>query len=462
MSDPSSLPPPPTTTSSPIVEPTYTPAVKAQLDALRASIVSAIATDGVHYSPDARWPARHLHWRDVYQQHRHSTSVSVTPDPRLSPSYHPPCLAPTWPDYHLHRFLVARQFHLKDARVMFLNMLAWRVSFGVDDLASQPQCPWSDLRASLIPERMHHQDKDGRPLYIACYGPIDTDRVLALMTTEMMYVLETYRLEQHAKLEEAASAQHARRISQIAVILDAKGCTLHHRHLMKWVDANNHVGQPHYPEFLSQLFIVNIPSFFPVLWNVVKHVLDERVRQKVHLLGHHFQPELNDRLGAAHVPREWGGQCTQCNGPCLPSLSLKDVEGERSKVKATIDRLFPSPHSHETLQLHARQTRTLTVAVQPAATPQSVTVWWRVSVAHKDVEVSVAWHPAVGGVEECLVAATKVHSGVGYEGLHQFAVTGEGEAGEVRLLVSNAASVFSGKTVTIDYGMHAEPLDTVS
>ena len=116
---------------------------------------------------------------------------------------------------------------------------------------------------------MHYTDKDGRPLYIACYGPIDTDRVLSSMTTPMMYVLETYRLEHNSQLEAAESLTHHRRITQISVILDAKGCSLYHRHLMKWVDANNHVGQNHYPEFLFQLFIINIPSFFPTLWNVV-------------------------------------------------------------------------------------------------------------------------------------------------------------------------------------------------
>ena len=453
---------PPHSTSPSIVEPSYTPAVKAQLDALRASIISTLDKHGAHYSPDAKWPAKQLHWRDVYQQHRHSTSVHITPDPRLTPGYTPPCLQRTWPDWHLHRYLVARRHNIHDATVMFVNMLAWRVSFGVDDLASQPQCPWSDIRASLIPEKVHFVDKEGRPLYIACYGPIDTDKVLSSLTIDMMYVLETYRLEYNARLEEQSSAQVHRRVTQISVILDAKGCTLHHRHLMKWVDANNHVGQNHYPEFLYQLFIVNIPSFFPTLWNVVKLMLDERVRQKINLLGSHYQEELCAKIGAAQLPREWGGQCDRCGGHCLPVVDVKDVEAERAKVKAAIDQFFSPPHTHETLHLHARQTHTLTIPVKATADPQSVTVWWRVGVAHKDVDVSVHFQPAKGGKEECIVGVTKVHSGAGYEGLHQLVVTGADEAGEVHILVSNAASMMTGKTVTVDCGLHSEAVVTSS
>ena len=450
-------------TSTGIEEPQYAPAVKAQLDQLRASIIATINANGVRFSSDSNWPIKQRHWRDVYQQHRHTTRICPTPDPRADPSYSPPSLAPTWPDWHLHRFLVARKFHVHDSHAMFINNLAWRRAFGVDDLAAQPQCPFGDVRASLIPERVHHTDAHGRPLYIALYGPINTDRVLSLLSVDVMLVLEAYRLEQFAVLEQALSEQHRRRITQISVILDAQGCTLYHRHLMKWVSANSLVGQPFYPEFLCHLFIVNIPSFFPMLWNVVKRLLDERIQAKVHLLGHDYAGELCAKVGKDCVPREWGGACSRCEGGrCLPVFKAEDPEAERLKLKGLVDQYISSPHSHEEVHLAARHSHTVEVAIRHQSEGAvSSTVWWRVAVAHRDVDLSLAFLSAKGLQEE-LVSAVKVHNGVPGDGVHQFLVMGAADEGVVRFVISNAHSMFTGKTVTLDYGLHTEPLGTTT
>ena len=448
-----------------IVEPTYTPSVQAQIDALRADVVSSISRDGLHFAPDSRWP-KTLHWRDVYAQHRHTTRIVPTPDPRLSPSYTPPSFTPArFPDWKLHNFLVARKFDPSASRLMLLNHLAWRHSFGVDDLAAQPQCPWADLRATLVPERIHHTDRDGRPMYIACYGPIDTDRMLAEMTVDMMYVLETYRMERNTVLCQAESERCHRRISQISVILDAGGCTLHHRHLMKWVEANDQVGQPHYPEFLFQLLFVNTPSFMPMLWNVVKHMLDERIRQKICFLSHQYHAELEKRIGKDHLPREWGGTCTRCEGQhCLPRLEARDEEEERRKTKAKVDHWAAAAGTHahhEDVHIHARHSHPIHIPLHhrgDGTDPTSLTVWYRVAVASKDVDVSMQFTPDGSQHREDVIAVHRVHHGVVDEGYHQFLVSGKADEGVVTLELSNKMSTFSGKHVSVDYGVHEEAI----
>lgn len=81
-----------------------------------------------------------LHWRDVYQQYRHTTSVTIsTPDPRNDPNYKAPSLvADYWKDYDLYRYLVARKMDVTAAHKQLINTLAWRQAYGVDDLAAQP------------------------------------------------------------------------------------------------------------------------------------------------------------------------------------------------------------------------------------------------------------------------------------------------------------------------------------
>ena len=226
-----------------IVEPSYPPAVQQKLDQLRQTTAAALLRDGFNYTADFSSPLKSLHWRDIYRRFRHRTTVVCTPDPRLEPAYAPACESLDWPDWHLHRFLKARKMDVEAARRQLLNTLAWRRQFGTDDLAAQPVCPWWEIhRSALIPERAHHTDSSGRPLVIACYGPINTERVLSELSLEMMFVLEVWKLESYRRLEQRLSEEAGRRVLQLSVVLDAAGCTLQHRHLMNWVNANSEVG----------------------------------------------------------------------------------------------------------------------------------------------------------------------------------------------------------------------------
>jgi hypothetical protein len=225
-----------------IVEQSYPPAVQQKLDLLRQTTMAALQRDGFNYTADFSSPLKSLHWRDIYHRYRHRTTVVCTPDPRLDPAYIPPCESLDWPDWHLHRFLKARKMDVDAARRQLLNTLAWRKHFGTDDLAAQPVCPWWEIRSALIPERVHSTDSGGRPLVVACYGPINTDRVLSELSLEIMFVLEVWKLESYRRVEQQLSETAGRRVLQLSVVLDAAGCTLHHRHLMSWVNANNEVG----------------------------------------------------------------------------------------------------------------------------------------------------------------------------------------------------------------------------
>ena len=203
---------------------------------------------------------------------------------------------------------------------MFVNMLAWRVEFGVDDLRAQPVSPWQDIRELLVPECTHATDKAGRPLYVAVYGPMDAERLTAEIAPPMQWVLEVHRLEQFDVLEQRLSVETGQRVTSLAWLLDASGCTLGHFGLMPWVRATSEVGQPYYPDFMGQLVVINVPSFFPVLWRVCGAWFDQRVRDEMCLLGSDYQHELRERIGAAGLCREYGGDCNKCGGHCAPSL----------------------------------------------------------------------------------------------------------------------------------------------
>ena len=439
----------PSTTPT-IVEPAYTPQVQEQLKQLRRDIVDHIALEGgVKYTADFSSPLQRHHWRDIYQRNKHRTAVVPTPDPRASPSYQPPCLQPTWPDYHLHRFLKGRKYNLLDARKMFINWLAWRVDFGTDDLRAQPVCPWHDVRDELIPERVHHTDKAGRPFYVAVYAPIEAERVMTELSTEMMWVLEVYRLEQFDALEQRLSAETGQRVTQLAVLLDAADCTLGHRALMPWVQTNSDVGQPYFPEFLGQLIIINIPSFFPMLWRIVSQWFDKQIRDKISILGSDYHAELRERIGEKGLCREYGGSCDKCGGHCKPSLDArqqKDAAERQQQQQRVVKLLDSASHSSEQIHLPAKRAHTIDLPLTSSSSsyPTAVLMYWSVAVHSKDVMFSLWFVPPKGEAQR-IGPERRVVAGSDERGCRRFVLDSEADSGVVQLRLSNSMSMWSGK-----------------
>ena len=451
-------------TTPTIVEPVYTPQVQEQLKQLRHDITEHIKREGgVKYTADFSSPLKHHHWRDIYQHNKHRTTVVPTADPRGDPSYQSPCLQPTWPDWQLHRFLKGRKYHLADARKMFINWLAWRVDFGVDDLRAQPVCPWQDIRDELIPERVHYTDKVGRPLYVAVYAPIDPERVIAELSTEMMWVLEVYRLEQFDALEQRLSAETGQRVTQLAVLLDAADCTLGHKGLLPWVSTNSDVGQPYFPEFLGQLIIINIPSFFPLLWRMISVWFDQQVRDKISLLGSDYQHELKERIGAAGLCKEYGGECGRCGGQCKPSLDKQqhnEAADKQQQQQRVAQLLQSNSHHSETAHISAKRTHHIDVPLTLTShSPTATTVYWSVAVQAKDVGFSLWWVPHKGEAQR-IGPERRVVAGVEETGCRRFVCESEADcAGVVQLRLSNSASMWNGKDVTVRYGSQSEPAE---
>ena len=465
--------PTPTAAELTIVEPVYSPQVQEQLKQLRHDILEHIKRDGgAKYTADFSSPLQRHHWRDIYQLNKHRTAILPTPDPRLDASYQPPCLQPTWPDWQLHRFLKGRKYNVADAKKMFINWLTWRVEFGVDDLRAQPICPWQDVRDELIPERIHYTDKAGRPLYVAVYAPIDPERVMTELSTEMMWVLEVYRLEQFDVLEQHLSAETGRRVTQIAVLLDAANCTMGHRGLLPWVQTNSDVGQPYFPEFLGQLIIINIPSFFPLLWRIVSAWFDQQIRDKISILGSDYQHELVERIGVAGLCTEYGGDCDKCGGHCKPSLDKqqqKEATDKKQQQQQVAQLLQSASSNSETIHLPAKRTHTIDIPLTHSHLPTTtLLLYWSIAVQSKDVLFSLWFIPSGSGSSSSsssggskgegqrIGAEVRVVAGAEECGCRRFVLDSERDGGVVQLRLSNSMSMWHGKDVTVQYGTQVQ------
>lgn len=52
------------------------------------------------------------------------------------------------------------------------------------------------------------------------------------------------------------------------------------------------IDQDNYPEHLARLFIINAPSFFTAVWKLVRFFVDDRTKNKIHILGPKEQREV--------------------------------------------------------------------------------------------------------------------------------------------------------------------------
>jgi hypothetical protein len=67
----------------------------------------------------------------------------------------------------------------------------------------------------------------------------------------------------------------------------------------------------HYPERSGSIFIINVPSWFSVIWNVVKPMVDDVTKAKIKILRYGTEgitKALTEKIAIENIPPEYGGK----------------------------------------------------------------------------------------------------------------------------------------------------------
>jgi hypothetical protein len=68
------------------------------------------------------------------------------------------------------------------------------------------------------------------------------------------------------------------------------------------------VAQRHYPERNEVLLVINAPSWFSYIWNLVKHVFEEWATRRLRIVTEADSPAaLRDYIDEDQIPEEYGG-----------------------------------------------------------------------------------------------------------------------------------------------------------
>lgn len=77
----------------------------------------------------------------------------------------------------------------------------------------------------------------------------------------------------------------------------------------EFITTATRLSSQHYPERGGKIFIINVPLWFKVIWQVVRPMVAESTLQKIHILRgkDEIQQSLVQQIPLENIPREYGG-----------------------------------------------------------------------------------------------------------------------------------------------------------
>ncbi|XP_077539844.1 SEC14-like protein 2 [Haemaphysalis longicornis] len=232
---------------------------------------------------------------------------------------------PVHTDANLLRWLRAREFDVTRAEHMFRQHLRWRQQRNVDKLLTDYVHDVPKVMRDHFPGGILDCCPKGNPVWLINIGSVDIKGYLQVLPKADVYRHCMYLLEKQEKIKRDTSSKLGKEIETQYVIMDFENFSL--RQVYSWQVLNLLVGllkmyEANFPESLEKAFVINVPSFFPTLWKMVRPLLTERTVSKVAIYGKDgWKPALLEFVDASRLPEYWGGTLTGPDGdPRCPNL----------------------------------------------------------------------------------------------------------------------------------------------
>lgn len=213
-------------------------------------------------------------------------------------------------DAHLLRFLRARDFDMAKAKDMVQNSLLWRKAHDVDRILNDFKPP--SVLAQYFPGCWHHQDKQGRPLFVLRLGQLDMKGLLRSVGLENIVKFTLSICEQGLLKTAEATKLLGVPISTWTLLIDLEGLSMRHlwrpgvQALLRIIE----IVEAHYPETMGLVLIARAPRVFPVLWTLISPFIDENTRKKFMInSGEPVLVEIGKYIDEQYIPDFLGGTC---------------------------------------------------------------------------------------------------------------------------------------------------------
>ena len=250
------------------------------------------------------------HDRQQDQEGRHRDRPSAMAETRtgsdLSPlgtskSAPPPQALPP------HRFIAAEKGDIESARKRYAITVQWRAEMGMDHIITDPHPNFTVIKKNY-PHFYHLRGRNNEPCYYekppeinlkalraAGVGMDDLLRHFAL-TCEFMWTL----------IEPSEDGK-----SIYIIDLNGMGMRDFAGEVVDFVKKTSAFTAAHFPERSGNIFVINVPSWFSIIWKTVSPWIDPVTVKKIKILGYGdaaITKALVEKIPIENIPPEYGGQ----------------------------------------------------------------------------------------------------------------------------------------------------------
>ncbi|CAI5719839.1 unnamed protein product [Peronospora effusa] len=203
------------------------------------------------------------------------------------------------------RFILAEKGDQAKALERYNETTEWRRDEGIDSLLMKP-CPHFKIIKDNYPHYYHKRGKNGEPVYYEKPGKINLKALknAGLTLDDLMhnYLMITEFLWQVIEQDD-----NCKGISVLDV--DGIGISDFAGEAVEYVRKAASISGKHYPERCAYIFVINVPSWFSMIWNTVKGMVDDVTREKVIIVRgkKKILEALSERIPIENIPVEYGG-----------------------------------------------------------------------------------------------------------------------------------------------------------
>jgi hypothetical protein len=235
-------------------------------------------------------------------------------------------------DAHLLRFLRANEFDVGKARDMVINSILWRKQHNVDKILQDFVPP--PVLVQFFPGGWHHNDKEGRPVFVLRLGQMDVKGLLRSVGIEPLVKFTLSICEQGLLKTTQATKTLGQPISAWTLLVDLEGLSMRHlwrpgvQALLRIIE----IVEAHYPECMGLVLIARAPRVFPVLWTLISPFINENTRKKFMINSSEaVLTELSKYIDKQYLPDFLGGTSIfmGSQGGHVPKTEYRPVEEAR-------------------------------------------------------------------------------------------------------------------------------------
>jgi len=156
--------------------------------------------------------------------------------------------------------------------------------------------------------------KEGYPLFISKPGVLNISGIECITTIEGILRYHWFAMihDFAARLREQKSANPKFNRFEVVCIIDLENLAVSNvgKRPMNIIKVQSEVDSLCFPETLNRFIIVNAPSAFSMIWNVIKGWIDARTAAKVEIHSYRkkWEPRLLELIDPAQLPSDYGGK----------------------------------------------------------------------------------------------------------------------------------------------------------